>query len=151
MKKKKLDSLLQLYTPKGTASMERVFQRKALPRSAKNRKKGRNIGLRTYTPPPQQQQIKRKYMEGMSIRQIAREEHKARETVTKIVRSPDMEEIVERLRQQMIPVLDEVVPALFRALKYSEDGGWLAFELAERFGGIPPKPYAICRHCGRRP
>jgi len=151
MNKKKRGSLLQLYAPKPGTSINRVFQTNVLPRSSEKASKTRNIGLRTYTPPLQQQRIKQKYMDGMSIRQIAREENKARETVTKIVRAPDMDKIVEIMRQQMIPVMFEIGPALVRALKYSPDGGWLAFELAERWGAIRPKPYAICRHCGRRP
>ncbi len=90
-------------------------------------------------------------MDGMSIRQIAEEEHKARETVTKIVRSASMDEIGQRMEQQLLALADEVVRAITRAVKYSKDGSRLAFELAERWGAIPPKPRAICKHCGRVP
>lgn len=90
-------------------------------------------------------------MDGMSIRKIAREENKARETVTKIVRAPDMVEVVQRMREKLFALGDECIKAINWALKYSEDGGWLAFELAERWGAIPPKPRAVCRHCGRAP
>ena len=150
MRKKTKRSALQLYAPKPGTSIDRAFQTNVLPRSSEKGPKTRNIGLRTYTPPLQQQRIKQKYMDGMSIRKIAREENKARETVTKIVRAPDMDKIVNIMRQQMIPVMFEIGPALIRALKYSPDGGWLALKLAERWGIIPPKPFAICRHCGRR-
>src|SRR5882762_2289555 len=134
---------IQLYAPKDEPVGNRGGQDKVLPRSAKTRKKRRKIDLRTYTPPPQQQRIKRKYMDGMSIRQIAREEHKARETVTKIVHSADMSEIVQRMREKLFALMDECIDAITRAVKYSKDGGWLAFELAERWGAIPPKPRAI--------
>jgi len=152
MKKKKTAiSSIQLYAPKDEPSGNRGGQDKVLPMSAKTRKKRRKIDLRTYTPPPQQQRIKRKYMDGMSIRQIAEEEHKARETVTKIVRSASMDEIGQRMEQQLLALADEVVRAITRAVKYSKDGSRLAFELAERWGAIPPKPRAICKHCGRVP
>lgn len=150
MKKKSGGSLPQLYAPKDRPSDNRGGQNKGLPRSAKTGKKRRKIGPGTYTPPPQQLRIKQKYMDGMSIRHIAKEEHKARETVTKIVRSASMDEIVQRMEQQLLGLADEIVRAITRAVKYSKDGGWLAFELAERWGAIPPKPHAVCRYCGRK-
>src|SRR5260221_9602641 len=76
VRKKAKRSLLQLYAPRPGASIKRVFQKNDLPRSSKRGSKTRKIGLNTYTPPPQQQRIKQKYMDGMSIRRIAREEHK---------------------------------------------------------------------------
>lgn len=150
MNKKKRTSLLQLYVPQTGVSIEHASQRKALPKSTKNAKKGPNTGLRTYTPPPQQQRIKQKYMDGMSIRRIAREEHKARETVTKIVRSPEMDEIVEEIKEKLIALADKCVERITHAVQFEKDGGWLAFELAERWGAIPPKPHVICRFCGRK-
>jgi hypothetical protein len=150
MDKKNGTSAIQLYVPRDEPCDNHGGRKNVLPRSAKNRKKRRKIGLGTYTPPPQQQRIKQKYMDGMSIRQIAREEHKARETVTKIVRSADMDEVVDRMREKLFALADKCVDRITYAVQFEQAGAWMAFELAERWGAIPPKPHAICRFCGRK-
>ncbi len=43
----------------------------------------------TIIPAPQRERILQKYVAGQSIREIAREENRARETVTKIIRCDD--------------------------------------------------------------
>ena len=106
----------------------------------------------TYTPLPQQERIKKKYADGMSIREIARKEGKARETITKIVRSPEMQALIQasaqRLRDEFVEIAQEIAPAIVYALRYSPDGGKLAFELADRFGALPPRK-RLCPRCKR--
>src|SRR5258708_30622298 len=118
--KKTGKSSIQLYAPKDEPRDNRESHTNVLPRSSKRGSKTRKIGLNTYTPPPQQQRIKQKYMDGMSIRKIAREENKARETVTKIVRAPDMDEVVERMKEKLFALMDKCVDAITYAVEYSE-------------------------------
>ena len=56
--------------------------------------------LRTIVPPPQSTRIMQRYIGGESIRQIAREEHRDRATVTKIVRSDEMQTFVHQMRER---------------------------------------------------
>jgi len=77
-------------------------------------------GTRTYTPLEQQERIKQKYIAGKFIRQIAREEGKARETVTKIVRSPDMEAYVEEMRRKNLRLLEDIYG---RPLRHGKERG----------------------------
>ena len=51
-------------------------------------------------PAPQRERIMQRHTLGQSIRRIAREENRARETVTKIVRSDDMRAYVTGLRER---------------------------------------------------
>jgi transposase-like protein len=149
MEKRAENNSIQLYTRIHKPGGSRVRQKKVYrgrPKCVKRRKK---TGFRTYTPLPQQERIKQKYSDGMSIRRIAREEHKARETVTKIVRTLDKAVHLARLKQQIFGLMEAVVPALERALDSPKDGAWIAMELATRFGILPPKPKWQCPHCGR--
>ena len=47
---------------------------------------------RTSVPPPQSARIARRFISGESIRKIAREENRDRETVKRIVQARDMQE-----------------------------------------------------------
>jgi DNA-binding MarR family transcriptional regulator len=51
---------------------------------------------RTIVPPPQSTRIMQRYAGGENIRQIAREEQRDRATVTKIVRSEEMQDFVQK-------------------------------------------------------
>ena len=106
------------------------------------------------SPPAQQQRIQEKYtVGGKSIRQISKEEGKARETITKIVHSADMEMQREawarEIQREMLELAREAIPALARAVKYSKNGGKLAFDILERAGIIPPKE-RLCPRCRRK-
>jgi hypothetical protein len=63
-----------------------------------------------------------KFIQGRGIRQIAREEGRSRETVTKIIRSEDVQKYVAELREQYIGLGREAMAALTRALRTSKDG-----------------------------
>ena len=62
------------------------------PRSAKSQ--------RTTIPPLQVERIRQRYVAGESIRKIAREEKRDQETVSKIVKGPEIQVYVENLREQ---------------------------------------------------
>jgi hypothetical protein len=87
---------------------------KRLPKSTK--------GNHSHVPRPQQERIVSKFIQGRGIRQIAREERRSRETVTKIVRSKDVQKYVAELREQYIGLGREALAALTRALRTSNDG-----------------------------
>jgi hypothetical protein len=52
------------------------------------------------------------------------------------------------MKQQLRRLMEAIIPALIRALEFSRDGGRLAFELADRFGAIPPRQ-RLCPRCKR--
>ena len=118
----------------------------ALPKPPKSRRKNRGI---SHVPGPQQQRIKSKYIKGESIRRIAREEGRARETITRVVRSKDMQQMVQEQREKFFGSLDEILEALFRSIKETKDGGWLAYRCLRDAGIIPSRNSKRCIYCGR--
>jgi hypothetical protein len=63
-----------------------------------------------------------KFIGGKGIRQISREEGRSRGTISKIVRSEDVQRYVADLREQYIGLGREAMAALARALRTSTDG-----------------------------
>ena len=100
----------------------------SLPKSAK--KRGIIVSF------PQRERIKQRYVAGQSIREIAREEGRARETVTKIVRSPDMERMVRQMRERYYGLADDALESLRRALE-RETNGRLAHQVLKDVGVVP--------------
>jgi hypothetical protein len=97
-----------------SASWDGGSHLKRLPRSTKSN--------RTHVPEPQRARIVGKFVQGKGIRQISREEGRSRETVTKIVRSKDVQSYVADLRERYIGLGREALDALTRALRSSKDG-----------------------------
>jgi hypothetical protein len=100
-------------------------------------KKFGNTGLQV--PVPQQLRIIEKYMQGMSIRQIAEEEDRARQTVTKVVRAPEVQGYIEKLQEEVIALGDEMLKSVRFALRHELDGR-LAHEMLRDIGVIQPRP-----------
>jgi hypothetical protein len=98
------------------------------PRSTEN--------TRTIVPPPQSARIMRRYVGGESIRQIAREEQRDRATVTKIVRSDEMNCLVQKMREEYYGLAFEAMDAVRHALRIQKDGR-LGHQLLEDIGVIP--------------
>jgi hypothetical protein len=97
-------------------------------------------------PPPQRERILRRYIEGQSIRRISREEGRARETVTKIVRSAnEVESYVQRMQEAYIRLGAEAVQAVRYAIVVKKDG-WLAHQLLKDVGVAS----TTCPRCGYR-
>jgi hypothetical protein len=88
-------------------------------------------------PLPQRERILQQFVSGKSIRAISREEGRARETVTAIVRSKRMGEIVSEMQIAHLGLLDKAVESLRRALE-RDDEGWLSFRMLEEAGFIKP-------------
>jgi Helix-turn-helix domain len=100
-------------------------------------------GNRTYLPPLQVERIKLRYVEGESLRQIAAQEGRARQTITKIVRSPEMQEHMQKLRGKLCGFLDDLVDTVYTECvnKKAQTGdARLAYQLLKHFGVIPSHP-----------
>src|ERR1700732_2236626 len=99
-------------------------------------KKFGNTG--SQVPAPQQLRIIEKYMRGTSIRQIAEEEDRARQTVAKVVRAPEVQGYIAKLREQVIALGDEMVKSVQFALRNELDGQ-LAYAMLKDIGVMQPR------------
>jgi hypothetical protein len=77
---------------------------------------------RSHVPSPQRERIVSKFIEGKGIRRISREEGRSRETISKIVRSKDVQSYVADLRERYVGLGREAMDALTFALRSSTDG-----------------------------
>jgi len=99
----------------------------------------KNFGKRGFqVPVPQQLRIIEKYMQGMSLRRIAEEEDRARQTVTKIVRAPEVKGCIEKLREEVIALGDDMVKSVRFAVQHELDGR-LAYEMLKDIGVLQPR------------
>jgi hypothetical protein len=100
----------------------------------------RSTGVpRTIIPPPQSARIMQRYISGESLRKIALAEHRDRATISKIVKSPEVAEYIEVLREKFYGALEIAMDALLDELRNpnSKTRGWLAFEMLKSGGVIP--------------
>ncbi len=77
---------------------------------------------RTIVPPPQSARIMERYVGGESIREIARAEHRDRATVTKIVRSDEMNAVVQKMRERYYGLGFDALDAVQHTLQVGKDG-----------------------------
>jgi hypothetical protein len=91
---------------------------------------------RTIVPPPQSARIVQKFITGRSIRQIAREEGRDRATITKIVRSSEVQNYVEKIREQYFGLGELALSAVRKAIQEEKDGR-LAYQLLKDIGVVP--------------
>jgi hypothetical protein len=89
--------------------------------------------------PAAQLEIINLYLQGFSLCEIARRTHRARQTVTKICRSDEIQSKVVEVRERLLGSADRWIESISFALDHELDGR-LALELAERFGVAPPQP-----------
>ena len=87
--------------------------------------------------PAAQLEIIRLYMQGCSLCEIARITHRARQTVAKIVRAPEVQAKIEELKGKLLGSSDKWIESLNYAVDTELDGN-LAYELMKDFGVIPP-------------
>ena len=77
-----------------------------------------------------------RFIAGQGIRQISREEGRARQTVTKIVRSEKMQAYVQALRERFYGLGDDALSAVQHALQQRKDPQ-LAYRLLMDIGVVP--------------
>jgi hypothetical protein len=99
---------------------------------------------RTIAPPPQSPRIMQRYMSGDSIREIAREERRDRATVTKIVRSDEMNAVVQKMREEYYGLGFDALDTVEHTLRVRKGGG-LGRQVLTDIGVIPSpeQRYAI--------
>jgi hypothetical protein len=109
--------------------------RKLLPRDP-----GVAAGISTL-PVREQMEIARLYLQyGRSITYIARELHRDRETVSRVVHSEGMQAAKDSAMRRLVGYAHHWVDALNFAVD-TEENGAMSFKLSERFGIIPgPQP-----------
>lgn len=93
-------------------------------------------------PPPQSARIMQRYVSGESIRQIAREEHRDRATVTKIVRSDEMNIFVQGMRERLYGLGIDAMDAIQHGLQKQKDAR-LGYQLLTDIG-VVPSPQERC-------
>jgi hypothetical protein len=91
---------------------------------------------RTIVPPPQSVRIMERYVAGDSIREIAREEQRDRATVTKIVRSDEMNAVVQKMRERYYGLGFDALNAVQQTLQVQKDGR-LGRQVLTDIGVIP--------------
>jgi hypothetical protein len=91
---------------------------------------------RTIVPPPQSARIMQQYIEGKSIRQISRDEQRDRATVTKIVRSDEMQGFVQRMRERFYGFAFDAMDAVEHSMKQQNDAR-LAYRMLSDIGVVP--------------
>lgn len=87
-------------------------------------------------PLPQQLRIMERHFAGESIRKISRAEDRARETVTKIVRSQEMRSYVAALRERLYGFGDYALAAVEHGLCEGKDAR-LGYRLLQDIGAVP--------------
>jgi len=91
---------------------------------------------RNRVPPPQRERILQKYTNGKNIIDISKEEQRNRETVSKIVHGPEMQEYVRAMRERFYALGPAAISAVEYALTKQKDGR-LGFQLLVNIGVIP--------------
>jgi hypothetical protein len=77
-----------------------------------------------------------RYVAGENIRSIARDEGRDRGTVSRIVRSEEMQAHTQQMRAQYYGLAELAMDGLRRALEQSQDGR-LAHEILRNLGAVP--------------
>ena len=85
---------------------------------------------------PMQAQIIALFVKGYSLSEISRQTHRARQTVTKICRSEDVQAKIQELRARLLAESDAWLESINFAVTHETDGR-LAYKLSEVFGIIP--------------
>jgi hypothetical protein len=89
--------------------------------------------------PVMQGEIVKLYLGGHSLSEISRQTHRARQTVTKVCRGPDIQTMIREQREMWIAESHAWAESINFAVTHELDGR-LAYRLCEAFGVIPPSP-----------
>jgi hypothetical protein len=93
--------------------------------------------VKTTVPPGQQAAMQASYLLGKSIRQIAREQHRDPATVSKIVKSGQMEKVVQDMREKFF---GELLPKALYSVQFAleeEADGRLGYQVLMDSGVVP--------------
>jgi hypothetical protein len=104
--------------------------------SSTNPHKPAKKGSRNRVPPPQRERILQKFTAGKNIKDISSEENLNRETVSKIVKGPEIQTLVHAMREKWFNLAPAAIGAVEDALKNRKDGR-LGFQLLATTGVIP--------------
>ena len=91
---------------------------------------------RTIVPAPQSARIIQRYVAGQSIRRIARDEQRDRATVTKIVRSDEVQIFVQKMRERFYRLAFDAMDAVEHSLQQQNDAR-LAYRILTDTGIVP--------------
>jgi hypothetical protein len=97
---------------------------------------------RTIVPPPQSARIMQRYVGGDSIRQIARAEKRDRATVTKIIRSDEMNAFVQEMRERYYGLAPDALATIEYALQEQKDAR-IGLEVLRDIGVRPQKGESV--------
>lgn len=87
-------------------------------------------------PEPQSQRVLQRFVAGESIRSIARAERRDRATITRVVRSDQMQEYVQNMKERFVGLGCAAMDALEHGLMVEEDSR-LAYQLLRDIGVFP--------------
>jgi hypothetical protein len=87
-------------------------------------------------PAPQSERILQRFIAGQGIREISREEGRARQTVTKIVRPEKVQAYVQAMRERFYGLGGDALAAVQQALRHQKDAQ-LAYRLLMDIGVVP--------------
>jgi hypothetical protein len=88
-------------------------------------------------PAPQAERIKQKFVQGYSIRKIAREEGRARQTIVRIVRSEDVQNFVRQMQEELWGLIPAAIGALRHELETNKNSE-LAYQMIRDIGVFLP-------------
>jgi hypothetical protein len=88
-------------------------------------------------PAPQAERIKQKFVQGYSIRKIAREEGRARQTIVRIVRSEDVQNFVKQMQEELWGLIPAAIGALRHELETNKNSQ-LAYQMIRDIGVFLP-------------
>ena len=91
---------------------------------------------RDRVPPPQKLRILQKYAAGQSVLQISREEHRDRQTVARVVKSEEMQQFIQQMREEFFGLAGDAIAAVRYTLQHEKDGK-LGLQLLECMGVVP--------------
>jgi len=103
--------------------------------------------VKTTIPPGQQAAMQASYLLGKSIRQIAREMHRDPATVSKIVKSQQMDKIVLDMKQKFF---GKLLPRALKSVQFAleeETDGRLGYQVMKDSGVIPNEKETLARAC----
>lgn len=91
---------------------------------------------RPHIPSAKIVRIERRYLEGQSSREIARAENCGRNTVSRIVKAPELQEHLQRIRERIWGMADHAADVVFEAIVQKRDVR-ISYELLRDIGVLP--------------